>query len=528
MPKQPNNTSTNHQPNILFIVLDTLRRDRLSLYGDARATSPYLDDFAQKATTFERAIAPAQWTIPSHGSLFTGLYPTTHGFTQAFHQLPETYPTLAELLRFTDYHTVAFCNNPLVGVLDNGLQRGFEHFYNYAGASPNRPQDTSNARLRWARESFEKVARRVTNQFAHSDLLFRMSINPLIVPFWTRFANFTGNTAQSIDDLIAYWDRHHAGGKEQPLFAFVNLMGAHLPYRPPRNYVATVAPELANDKHAMRYMARFNAQPQAWTSPTEEPLEDWQSATLEAFYGAEIAHQDYHLGRLLKHLEDSGQLDDTMVVILADHGEGHGEHDFMGHSFVVYQELVHVPLVIHYPERFPKAERITHNISTRRLFHTVLDIAGAQPPFNDDNPNHDIERLSLAYLMGQEDILNADVEGGRAYAEAVPPETLLRVLRDRQPETVQRLRLEETRRGLYEGDYKLALVGDSVERLFNVGNDPAELFDASSDESAHTERLARQLRAFIEEAQALRTTAIMNGRVDDSVMESLRALGYID
>lgn len=474
-----------HRPHILFVVLDTLRRDRLSLYGDARPTSPHLDKFAEDATIFDRAIAPAQWTIPAHGSLFTGLYPTTHGFTQAFDQLPTVYPTLAELMRFADYHTVAFCNNPLVGVLDNGLQRGFEHFYNYAGATPNRPQDTSKGRLRIPRDAFRRFARRVTNQFAHSDRLFRLSIHPLVVPFWTRLANFTGNTSRSIDDFIGYWGAHTAGGTSQPLFAFVNLMGAHLPYHPPRDYLERIAPDIAHDKSAYRYMASFNAQPQAWTSPTESPLEAWQSATLEAFYGAEIAYQDAQLGRLLDYLETSGQLDETMVIILADHGEGHGEHGYMGHSFVVHQELVHVPLVIRYPQRFKAGERIHQNVSTRRLFHTVLDVAEAQPPFDENNPNHDIKGLSLASLMN-----GADVEGNRAFAEAFPPLTLLRVLQDRRPQQTERLRLADVRRGIYDGDYKLTTVGETIEQLYHLASDPGETRDARQEAPERAQTMA--------------------------------------
>src|SRR5690606_17881243 len=97
------------KPNILLIILDTLRRDRLSAYGHGRETSPALDAFAQDATLFERAIAPAQWTIPAHSSIFTGLYPSAHGVTQANGQLSGMHPTLAEILRGDGYETVGFC-----------------------------------------------------------------------------------------------------------------------------------------------------------------------------------------------------------------------------------------------------------------------------------------------------------------------------------------------------------------------------------------------------------------------------------
>jgi len=130
------------RPNILLIVLDTQRADRLSCYWSeaerARQlpTSPNLDRLAAESTLFERAIAPAQWTIPSHASLFTGEYPSTHQTVQADLELSPALPTLAELLQLSGYTTVGFCNNPLVGILKNGLRRGFETFYNYGGALP--------------------------------------------------------------------------------------------------------------------------------------------------------------------------------------------------------------------------------------------------------------------------------------------------------------------------------------------------------------------------------------------------------
>src|SRR5690606_30711698 len=346
---------SHNQPNILFIVLDTQRRDHLSLYRYQRETSPALDDFAQRMTVFERAIAPAQWTIPSHASMFTGLYPGTHQVTQGYSQLSGMHPTLAEILQGAGYHTVAFCNNPLVGVLNHGLQRGFDHFYNYAGATVTRPFGKLRGPLRRElSKRWRRFARPVQNRFAHSDWLFRVSMNPLLVPLWTRFINYKGQTAHSIDDVIAYIRQHRAGGADRPLFTFLNLMGTHLPYRPPQDYLDRVAPELRRSRHAYRFMQRFNKEAARWASPTDPPLRDWEQQTLTDFYDAEILYQDHLLSRLFDYLKSAGVLDDTLVIITADHGEAHGDHQYVGHSFVVHQELVHVPLLIHDPEgRFP-------------------------------------------------------------------------------------------------------------------------------------------------------------------------------
>jgi arylsulfatase A-like enzyme len=119
-----------NRPNIVLIVLDTHRRDRLSTYGYPRQTSPNIDQFAQNGTLFENGISAAQWTIPAHASMFTGEYPATHRALQAHACLDSRFDTLAILLSLNGYQTTGFCNNPLLGILNNGLKRGFDTFYN--------------------------------------------------------------------------------------------------------------------------------------------------------------------------------------------------------------------------------------------------------------------------------------------------------------------------------------------------------------------------------------------------------------
>ncbi len=515
---------TTQPPNILFIVLDTTRRDRLSTYGHTRDTTPELDDFASRSTVFERAIAAAQWTIPSHASMFTGLYPTTHGLTQANGVLSNAYPTLAELLRQAGYHTVAFCNNPLVGVLNNGLQRGFERFYNYASAAPFRPTEAD--RSQWQRELLKRFrrhfARPIGNQFAHSDLLFRLSLHPWLVPFWTRLINYKGHTAHSVSDLIHYWDAYQSGGAEKPVFAFLNLMGAHLPYNPPQDYLDRVAPEVRRSRQSYPFMRRFNAEAARWASPLDEPLQDWEQQTLNDFYDAEIAHQDFHLGRLLRHLKQTGALDNTQVIICADHGEGHGDHQFVGHGFVVYQELVHVPLIIHAPERFPAGTRLPANVSTRRLFHTTLEAAGVTNLPDGGRSS----TLSLSAVANGA----ADAEQGNPMAEAYPPLTFLSVIRHRQPALIPQLSLLGVRRAIYDGAHKLAQIDQRVEGLFDVASDPGETRSIAADQPRRVSELQRKLATLVSRAEIQRVAAseAASAPADEAVVEHLRALGYIE
>jgi arylsulfatase A-like enzyme len=512
------------KPNVLLIILDTLRRDHLSGYGYTRDTSPYLDEFSTKATVFDRAIAPAQWTIPSHASIFTGLYPSTHQLTQAGDKLSGSYPTLAEILQVDGYYTVGFSNNPLVGVLDNDLTRGFGEFYNYSGAAPNRPIDQKRSRIqRGLGTQFRRVAGQVSNLVAQNDALFRMSLNPTFFPALSRFVNYKGDTERSVDDFLDYWTHHHAGGAEQPMFAFLNLMGAHAPYRPPQDSLKHIAPDLINNRHAFSFISNFNSDPARWASPIDTPLEDWQSHAIDAFYDAEIAHQDKHVGRLLNTLSKNGGLDNTLLMIAADHGEGHGDHRFFGHGFVVYQELVHVPLIIHYPERFP-VKRVTTNVSTRRIFHTVLDMAGVTPPLASDDPNADVENLSLIRATNG----RPDFEGGIVFSEAIPPKTFLHVLEHRTPHHIDDLQLLQTRRGIYDGDHKLAVVGDDVEALFDIIDDPSEQCDITPNQHKLANILQTKVSEFVTQTTNQRADHLSNGQVNDDVIDNLRQLGYFE
>ncbi|MEQ8676688.1 MAG: sulfatase [Aggregatilineales bacterium] len=507
------------KPDVVLIILDTTRRDRLSIYGNKSNTSPHFDDFASRATLYDRAVSPAQWTIPAHASLFTGTYASTHQLIEADRTLSGAYPTLAEILRADGYHTAGFCNNPLVGVLNNGLQRGFDAFYNYAGAAPNRPQDMRRSGIRrMVERRWGRFARNVGNKFAHSDALFQISMHPLLVPIWTRSINYTGHTAHSISDSLEYLQTRRKTHPETSNFTFLNLMGAHLPYHPPPEFLPA---EIRNDKAAWRFMRRFNTEAARWATPDEPPLSDWQKHVIDGFYQAEIAHQDAHLGRLLRYLQT---LDDTLVIIAADHGEGHGDHGFFGHSFVVYQELVHVPLMIHYPERFPQGARIAKNVSTRRIFHTIMDATGITPPLDEADPNADVAGLSLARSLNG----TADKDGEFVFAEAFPPQTVVNLIHKRTPELLERLQLRQTRRGVYAGEHKLALIGDSVDGLFDVSTDPAEMQNVADNQPDTVRDLQATVAEFVKTAEHYRAGGLAYGTVSAEVEDNLRALGYIE
>lgn len=522
------------RPNILLLVLDTHRLDRLSLYGYHEETTPAIDEFAQKGTTFDWAVATAQWTVPSHASMFTGLYPTVHQTNQSFAALSDEIPTLAEILQKNGYMTTGFCNNPLVGVLDNGLKRGFDQFYNYSGYVPNVPgrRDRRRPFARFKRQQplFEGVLNKVTNgiekQFGHSPFLLWMSMQEWFVPFWTQTGRFKGDTRNSLADVADYLRYLHSMKSEDPFFMFINMMETHLPYQPPRRLVDKWVPYLKRDREARDFINRFNVQSYRWVAPMIEPFTDYQQQILRDMYNAEVAYQDQQLRRVFSYLRRSGMLDDTMVIVTSDHGESHGDHNFMGHAFVIYNELVHVPLVIHYPEMFPAGQRVEETVSTRRLFHTILDAA---------NVSFEHYGQSAAELSLRRTIEGKEPADEVVVSEAFPPQNFIDVMKLNNPEAIDEFRVRMMRRALYQDDYKLMTVDERPDELFNMSADRYEetnLLNGGVGHESQVLKMQHALEDYVVLAEAHRDGTAAGRNIDYSnnpeLLKRLRELGYIE
>ena len=526
------------QPDIIFIVLDTQRADRLGCYGyDGRQTessiTPNLDSFAEGGTLFEQAISPAQWTIPSHGSLFTGLYPTEHQLIQSDRTLGSDRPHLVEVLSQAGYQTIGFCNNPLVGVLNNGLKRGFQTFYNYGGAIPSMPGQST--RLPWPLnrllESYTQFLRRISypiqNWFGQSDLAFRISLNSWLTPIWSQMANFKGQNARSVRDISRFLEEREKSEIEQPLFLFLNLMETHLPFRPPGEFVDRVAPYMRSDRQARDVMRRWNREAYRWAAPLEKPLPELESRVLSDMYDAEVAYQDDYLGQLFEALGRRDRAQDTLTVIVSDHGDGLGEHQYFGHAFVAYQELVHVPLILHWPAKAPAGRRIAGPVSTRRIYHTLLDAAGRLP----DNLAY-VDPAEVHDLTLMETIRGRDPEAFTAYAEVYPPLNFVKAVRRRQPELLERFRCMALRRAVVKDAWKLIHVDEAPDELFDLDHDPLELTDQLGGCPAEAGELDQKLKGMARQAEALRDNlglgATLDLDEDEQLMQRLRGLGYLE
>ncbi len=319
-------------PNILLIVVDTLRADHLASYGYNRQTSPTLDRLAKQGVVFESAFATSSWTLPSHASLVTGRYAYEHGAEED--PLDSRYPTIAEALRDRGYRTAAFSANHLWFNRSRGFGRGFLHFEDYF----NTLQDMI-LRTFWGR----KLTRLV---------LIPLGLNNLLML----------KPAAVVTDSTLDWVRRNPG---RPFFAFLNYFDVHDPYLPPRPYRS----RFSGGRDVGGLLNEF----QRPTPPvlTSEQLQ----SEIDAYDGA-IAYVDDQIERLLKGLEEQGMSDNTIVIVTSDHGEAFGENGLLLHRNALYRSVVHVPLIIRWRGRVPAGVRVTPSVTNASLPATVMELLG--------------------------------------------------------------------------------------------------------------------------------------------------------
>lgn len=509
------------RPNIIFMVLDTQRADRLSCYGYQHETSPQIDALAADATFFSYGVSPAQWTVPSHASMFTGEYPPVHGTQQTSSVLPDSLPTLAERLRDGGYFTAAYCNNPLVGVVNNGLRRGFYSFLNYSGLLTSRPNQ-AGIRLNLIgryRQFFKRllgrVVHRIQDSFAHSDALLSLALSPLMVPLWQTALNFKGNTKKSLNDAASLLIERKNLPEEQPIFCFINLMGAHMPFHPPRRSIERFAPDVLRDKEAQIYLRRFNSDPFGWLTPLASPMAAKHKAILDGMYDAEVATQDEQVGAFVNRLRENGVLDNTLLMVVADHGEHLGEKSLMGHSISLYKELTHVPLIIRDPSgSLPRGGSVNQVVSTRRIYHTALTAAGLADETE--------EALTLQNTT-------TDADKGWVFAEAVPPQNVINLMHRHNPELIEAHHYDQTRRAVWNGSYKYIVTGNKLRELYHIIDDPQETSNLCETEPEKATTLYERLIWFEHHTTSTAQSAgHITEQEDPQVLHRLRALGYLE
>jgi arylsulfatase A-like enzyme len=386
-------------PNVLLIVLDTVRADRLSLYGYGRDTTPNLARLARRGVVFEQARSAAPWTLPSHASLFTGRWP--HELRVGGDRpLDATYPTLAQSLAGHGYATAGFVGNTYFCNSWYGLGRGFAHYEDYYEQNIIVSPD----------EAFRCTA------------LGRWLIRTVGTAYNARPE--TVNTPKDAERVNHDFLRWLSANRGRPFFAFLNYIDAHDPYITPPGFDRHfgLKPESAADVEIIRNWHHRHA-----TTSSERNL-----TLVSDAYDDCLASLDENLGRLFDDLERRGILRDTLVIVTADHGEQLGDHGLQGHGKSLYRGEVHVPLVLVGPAGIgiPEGRSIAGPASLRDVAATVMERLGlaASSPFPGRTLAHFWEPGSQAGAVGRDEPILSEVsikeKPSKHPAKNLPPASL--------------------------------------------------------------------------------------------------------
>ncbi len=397
---------------VVVIVMDTTRADRCSFLGYTRPTTPRLEEFARESAVWTNLWSPAPWTLPAHATLFTGLSPEHHrvGLDGRMNLAPGP-ATLAERLETAGWTTGAFSANPFVS-REFGITRGFTTERAFRGGVAETPA--------------------------------------AVVP---------PAPSSAVCAEALRWIRGHRGAGRR-YFAYLNLMDAHSPYDPPERFAARLRRGERNDPAAdedrlrrlsQRDLIRASFLPETLSAPARERLSD--------LYDADLAALDDEIGRFLDALRADGALDDALIVILGDHGEGLGDHGWVEHATILNQEMLRVPLLIHRPGRF-SPRKVTSVATLADVFATVIDVCGAAAPDAGDGTREGVP-------------LDAPGRPEFAFAcEGPHPEWIPRIAGAAPGADFSKL--GTWRRSVTDGAFHLIEEGSGTYELYDLAADPLE------------------------------------------------------
>ncbi|MFO0951485.1 MAG: sulfatase-like hydrolase/transferase [Isosphaeraceae bacterium] len=347
-----------HAPNVLLVVLDTVRADSLSLHGYGRPTSPKLSELSRLGVRFDQARATTPYTLGTHASLFTGHW-MSETSARVGTPLDGSRPTLAEHLRDRGYATGGFVGNIFYGSAHYGLDRGFSHYHDSPG---------NVTRAVTPRELFRSSRL--------GDWLLTWAERKLHVFAPMQRLRLDGDEVNI--EALAWVDRTRQTGR--PFFLFVNHFDAHsdysLPSRAPQPHARLTADRLeARMKELERAEARNDTHP-GRDDAALQALRAEVNALLRDSYDDGISWVDRKLDELLRGLKTRGLLDDTLVIVTADHGEMLGEHGVIGHGTSLHRQVVHVPLVVIGARGMgvPAGAVVQRPVTLRDVPSTVLDL----------------------------------------------------------------------------------------------------------------------------------------------------------
>ncbi len=460
------------RPNVLIYVIDTLRADHASLYGYQRETTPFLKKLAATGVVFDDCQAQATWTKPSIASLLTSIYSYTHGIFNDSDTIPKGAVTLAEQLRNAGYVTANIAASPWAGKI-TGLERGFDYVM-----------------------EFPVVQRRRTD------------------------AVDRGTDSAAVNKVVFPWLEAH---RDEPFLLYAHATDPHAPYRPPAGFEEKFANPAETAEFNRQYASlRDKGQYGGGTVVSREGCRksgvDPDKFIRRAMdrYDGEILHDDASLELLAGKLKQLGILDNTLIIVVSDHGEEFWDHGWTAHGHSLYQELTHSVFLMWNPKLLPGARRIAEPVQLVDVMPTILDLLNLKAP-------NIVQGQSLVPLAR-----------GLPFRRRTPVVTS----RFAHPNAKPNGFVPENRINtfaLIEPGWKLIYrekgkdVGLNRVELYDRRTDRAETNNVAAAHPQDVERMMTELGKWLDAQKQIRSVLGKGARstLDQKTLEQLRSLGYI-
>lgn len=451
--------------------------------------SSFFDSLAEDNLKFNNAIANAPWTFPSHVSLFTGKTPSEHGVNSWNDKLPKSQDTLASLLSEAGYQTVGFSHNMWLS-RTFGMDNGFDDFYQLwqlIQSETNLYKAHHDAKDLTTLKKIKQLAGNIV-----SDNPIENSINA----FYGKFLhNRTDQGARRTNRKIKSWLEKR--DTNQPYFLFANYLEPHMPYEPPKElatkYLKEVDYEAAN---------KIPQQPvKDVLNKSELPNRNYRA--LKSLYEAEIEYLDQRIKEIYQYLDSEGELENTVFIIVGDHGENIGDHNLLGHIYSLHDTVIRVPLIVRTPDG--QANEIDAQVQLTDLFPLILEYAGIEYDYSD-------LFAELPPPMGKSRTF--------AYSELLAPNPTLEAVERRTEGSFDVDRFEML-------SQRQRAIRTETKKMIRYGNGKTETMNISNDKggSGISEmELRDQLDKWVE---SLNRNESNTAEVGDQVESKLQDLGYL-
>ena len=458
------------RPNVLIYTIDTLRADHASLYGYVRDTTPFLKKLGASGVVFEDCQAQATWTKPSIASLMTSLYSFTHGIVGDADTIPAGASTLAGQLRAAGYVTASIVATPFVGRA-TGLERGFDYLFE----------------------------------------------SPVVIRQHNRQTDRDTDSAALNRVVFPWLDRHH----NEPFFLYAHATDPHAPYGPPPPFEGKFdnPSETAGfDHNYARFVSNREHGGAAVLSPEmcEKAGVHPNKFIHDAMdrYDGEILHNDWSLELLVEKLKHLGVLDNTLLVVISDHGEEFWDHGWTGHGQSVYQELTHCLLLMWNPALLRSPRRIAEPVQLIDVMPTILDLIGLKtPPIAEGQSLVPLARGGTFRRRGL--IVSSRLAGVRPVGPVPESATDSFAIINAKWKFIYRK--------------NAAKAGIKKVELYDRAMDRAERHDVASQHPQEVDRMMSALVQWIDAQNKIRSMIGHPGilQLDRKTLDQMRSLGYL-